>query len=167
MTLDAETAFEFLIPLVVVVGVAFAWDAWNRPAAPPRFHPYAVRQGWQVDPLAFLDRDLRAGRLTTAILTVRDDLTRELVQRHGLTRAEIRAHSRHLGTPSDPLIDRACRAVLSLERTYLLAARVEDPQRTDLWSRWRRPAWRARARDEFDAELAEATALRSAFEEPG
>jgi len=161
VTLDWGTALELLIPLVIVVSAAFAWDAWSRPAAPPRFRPYAVRQGWQVDPLAFLDRDLRMGRLTTAILTVHDDLVRDLTQRRGLTASEIRATARRFGTPSPPSTVRACRTVLSLEQTYLLAARVEDPRRTDLWSEWRRPVWRLRARQRFSAELAEAQALRS------
>jgi len=49
--------------------------------------------------------------------------------------------------------------VRALEATYSLAYRVEDPFRTDLWSRWRRPVWRVRARQRFEKELSEVESL--------
>ena len=159
MTLNWSTGFELTIPLILAIGLALAWDSWHRPSSPPRLKAYAVRQGWQVDPVAFLDRDLRAGRLTTAVLSVRDQLWVELTGPHKLAPAEVRRRGSLLGPLTDPSVDRACRAVRALEREYQLAAKVEDPRRTDLWSTWRRPVWRERARSRFETTLAEVESL--------
>jgi hypothetical protein len=165
VTFDWGTGFELAIPVLLAIAVALLWDLWIRPASPPRFQGYVVRQGWQVDPNAVLDRDLRNDRLTGAIVAVHEHLVRELADHRKLSRREIRRRSHRLGTPADPPVERACRAVRVLEWTYPLAVMVEDPHRTDLWSRWRRPLWRARARAEYLAALAESEAIWPALTE--
>lgn len=147
------------VPLLIAICSAFAWILWSRPASPPRFHGYAVRHGWQVDPNAWLDQDLRKGRLTGGILTVRDRLLLELTRGHHLSLRQVRRPAILPRPKWDPVLDRACREVRALEATYSLAFRAEDPSRTDLWSRWRRPVWRTRARQRFEKELSEVESL--------
>ncbi|MGD0588998.1 MAG: hypothetical protein ABSA63_09455 [Thermoplasmata archaeon] len=141
------------VPSVVAFLAAVGWDSWARPALPPRFTGYAVRQGWQVDPLAVLDQDLRHEKLTSAVVTVRDRLVRELTLGHGLTLHDIATVGRPFRPPRDASIETACRAIRRLDLVYEVASRAEDLRRTDLWSRWRRPAWRATARRRFEEEL--------------
>jgi hypothetical protein len=167
VSLDWPTAFELGIPVAFTIAAAILWDLWVHPASPPQFHGYAVRQGWQVDPNAILDRDLREGRLTGAIVAVHDQLIRELSGHRNLSRDEIRRHSSRLAPPNAPPVERACRAVRLLEKTYRLAAMVEDPRRTDLWSRWRRPVWRTRSRERYLSALTEANAIWPALTEGG
>lgn len=157
MTIALGGPFVFLIPLLIAIGLTFGWLAWSRPANPPRFSGYAVRQDWQVDPMALLDRDLRAGRWTAGIIAVHDRLLAELTRGHRLTPAQIRR--RFPRARRDPAVDQACRALRSLEATYPIAYRAEDPARKDLWSRWRRPVWQERARREFQDELSQVEAL--------
>jgi len=106
-----------------------------------------------------LDRDLREGRLTTAAVAVHDRLIGELSGRYRLTATEIRRAWWTFRHEPNPTVERACHLVSDLERTYLLAQRAEDPRRSDPWSRWRKPVWRAAARDRFSTELAEAETL--------
>ena len=155
------------VPSALVFIAAVGWDAWARPALPPRFRGYAVRQGWQVDPLALLDSELRKDKISTAIAAVRDRVVRELVQHHKLTvRAIGRAGSPFLSAKNEPVAE-ACRAVRQLDLAYRLAARAEDPRRTDLWSRWRRPVWRARARYRFEQQLGHLPSFWPALEGAG
>jgi hypothetical protein len=147
------------LPLVLAMGLAFAWILWSRPASPPRFHGYVVRQSWQIDPLAFLERDLREGQFTRGILSVRDRLLVELHERHGLSPTRVRRRLRSARVRQEPTIERACQEVRALEKTYSIAFRAEDPSRTDLWSRWRKPVWRERARSRFEMELTEVETL--------
>lgn len=165
MTLDGATLLELAIPLAIALGAWFAWDAWVRPASPPRFQPYSIRRAWQVDPLALLDGDLRRGHLMGAITTVHDQLLRELTLRHGMTATEIAHGPAWLGRPSETPVERACRVVRAMVATYRIAGRAEDPQRTDLWSQWRRPVWRDAAERRFRAEFAEAEAVWPALSE--
>ena len=155
MTSGLVLSLAFGVPLLIALLTAIAWDLWSRPAEPPRFAAYTVRQGWKIDPIALLDQDLRLGRLTGAIFAVHDRLVRELTERHGLRPAEILRDILPLQQRRDPTIDRACRSVRALEVTYQIANRVEDPRRTDVWSQWRRPVWRSSARRRFQAELSE------------
>jgi hypothetical protein len=156
---DLSGPFVLTVPLVVATAAGFVWLAWARPASPPRFRGYVVRQGWQVDPLAVLELDLRQGHLSAGILEVRDRLWRELSDHHHLTPVDIRRW--HLIPPEDwgQAVQEACQHVRALEATLLLASRAEDPRRVDLWSRWRKPAWRARARRRFEQELSEVETL--------
>ena len=156
MTLGTATAVELALPLAAALVAAFAWDAWVRPVAPPRFQPYSIRPDWQVDPLAILDQDLRRGRLTVAIRVVHDRLLEALVEGGRVAPAEIGRYPARLGGPGQPPVERTCRLVRVMAATHRIAALAEDPRRTDLWSSWRRPAWRARAEQRFRAELAEA-----------
>lgn len=149
------TSLVLGVPLLIAFFTALAWDFWSWPAEPPRFHGYTVRQSWKVDPLALLDQELRRERLTVAIVSVHDRLLRELTGRHGLTSREILGGLRISAKRRDPTVDRACRAARALETTYQLASRAEDPLRADVWSEWRRPAWRASARRRFDREFSE------------
>ncbi len=165
MTTDLPGPFVFAVPLLLAILLAFAWTLWSRPAKPPRFAGYAVRQGWQVDPMALLNVDLRRGRLTGGIVAVRDRLLLELTERLDLTPQEIRRRfPTALAARRAPAVHRACAEVRALEATYAIAYRVEDPLRTDLWSRWRRPVWRARSRQRFEEELSEAESLFPLFE---
>ncbi|MGA8664565.1 MAG: hypothetical protein WB809_05825 [Thermoplasmata archaeon] len=140
------------------------WATWSRPAEPPRFRGYAVRQGWKVDPIALLDQDLRRGRLAWAVTLVHDRLVHELTDRHGLTPREIVARTRPGPSGRLPAVDRACRVLVSLEATYQIAYRAEDPHRTDVWSAWRKPVWRAAARRRFENELTEVEGLWAPLE---
>jgi hypothetical protein len=159
VTADLTGPLVLAVPLLIGIASAFAWVLWSRPAKPPRFRGYAVRQGWQVDPMARLDRELREGRLTGGIIAIRDRLLLSLMYRHHLSLHQVRRRSGIRRAKRDPTIDRACREVRALEATYSLAYRVEDPFRADLWSRWRRPVWRARSRRQFEKELSEAESL--------
>ena len=145
--------------MVIAFLAALLWDLWSHPADPPRFAGYRVHQGWKVDPVAVLDAELRRGHLTAAIVAVHDRLVTELLDHHRLTPREIRGGLFHSTAARGPAIDRACAAVRSLERTYEVAYRVEDPRRTDLWSEWRRADWTAQVRREFGAELAEVESM--------
>jgi len=153
VTTELSGPLVLAVPSVIAFLAAFSWDAWARPAVPPQFAGYVVRQGWRVDPIAVLDQDLRHEKLAGAVITVHDRLVRELTVRHGLTSREIARRGLPFGRRRDPLIDLACRKVRELETTYRIASRAEDSRRTDLWSRWRRPDWRANARRRFEAEL--------------
>jgi len=159
VTADLTGPLVLAVPLLIAIGCAFAWMLWSRPAIPPRFRGYAVRHGWQIDPMAWLDQDLRKGRWTGGILTVRDRLLLELTRGHHLSLRQVRRPPLLRRAKRDPVVDRACREVRALEATYSLAYRVEDPFRTDLWSRWRRPVWRVRARQRFEKELSEVESL--------
>ena len=144
-----------LVPLLLGIGAAFAWVLSSRPVSPPRLRGYATRQSWQVDPGAILDRDLRAGRLSSGILVARDRLFLTLTDRHHLSPVTIRRRWQRGRRRTAPVLREACRTVRRLESTYGVAHRAEDLSRTDLWSRWRRPAWRERARREFEEEFTE------------
>jgi len=159
VTADLSGPLVLVIPLIVAILSALAWILWSRPVEPPRFRGYAVRQGWQVDPMARLDRDLRQGRLTSGIVAVRDILLLELAARYHLSPTQVRRSTPFARPRRGPGVDRACRVVRSLEATYTIASLVEDPRRTDLWSRWRRPAWRALARRRFEEELSAVESL--------
>jgi hypothetical protein len=159
VTTDLTGPFVLAVPLLIAIFCTFAWILWSRPASPPRFRGYAVRQGWQVDPMAWLDQDLRKGRLTGGIIVVRDRLLLELARGHHVSLRQARRSPLLHRAKRDSVVDRACRQVRALEATYSLAYRVEDPFRMDLWSRWRRPVWRERARRRFEKELSEAQSL--------
>ena len=159
MTLDWATAAELTIPLVLAVGAAFTWDAWAKLSSPPMFTPYAIRRGWQVDPLALLDQDLRQGHLTGAISAVHDQLLRELLEHHKMDPGVIAHGPSRLGRPGDSPTSRACRLVRSMVTTYGIASRAESARRDDLWAQWRRPAWRTAAERRFLVEFAEAEAV--------
>jgi len=152
------------VPTLLALISAFAWILWSRPASPPRFHGYAVRQGWQVDPIALLDEDLRKGRLTAGILAVRDRLLVELTQHHGIDLPQIRRRLSFSRVPLAPEVTKACEAVRALEATYSIAYRVENPFLTDLWTRWRRPVWRAQALRRLEKELSEVETLWPSLE---
>ena len=156
---DPSGPFVLTVPLLVALIVAFGWILWSRPILPFRFTGYAVRQGWQIDPMARLDASLRHGRLSAGILAVRDRLLIQLMREHHLTPREVRSRFLAAGRPKDPVVDRACAAVRALETTYSLAFLSEDPERRDLWTRWRRPVWRERARRRFESELSEVESL--------
>lgn len=156
---DLSGPIVLAVPLLVATAAGFAWILWPRPANPPRFRGYAVRQGWQVDPLAVLERDLRQGHLSVGIVDLRDRLWRELSEHHHLSPIEIRSWRLIPAEDWGQAVQEACQLVRALETTLLLASRAEDPQRLDLWSRWRRPAWRERARRRFEAELSDVESL--------
>jgi len=158
---------ELAVPLVIVVSATFAWLLWSRPAKPPRFRGYAVRQGWQVDPLAPLNWDLRQGRIAVGVGAVRDRLVSELSEGREIDPRELRRSPIFSRSDRSSGTERARRQLRALDITYELAARAEDPQRTDLWSRWRKPVWREKARQRFEAELAELDALWSTWEKAG
>lgn len=164
MTGDLSGPLLLAIPSLIAFLAAFTWDAWARPALPPRFAGYAVRQGWQIDPIAVLDQDLRHEKITRAVIAVRDRLVRELTAHHGLTARAIARAGLPFAPRREPTVDLACRTVRELETTFQIAARAEDPERTDLWSRWRRPVWRATARRRYEAELASITSFWPALE---
>jgi len=164
MTADLSGPLVLELPILLALISVFAWTLWSRPAAPPRFHGYAVRQGWQVDPIAVLDQDLRQGRLTGGILAVRDRLLIELTQHHGLELAQIRRKFSFSRVPRTPEVTMACEAVRALEATYSVAYRAENPLLTDLWTRWRRPVWREQARRQFEKELSDVENLWPALE---
>jgi len=151
------------VPLLLAFVADLAWVAWSQPALPPLFRGYAVRGAWEVDPLAILDQGLRRDQWSVGILAVRDRLMNELHDRYDLPFPEMR---RRFLPPSfrHPAIARACSEVRALESTYSLALRAEDPLRTDLWSQWRRPVWRAQVRREFEREL---HAVETLLAEPG
>jgi len=162
MTVALSGPWVLAIPFTVAIIAVFAWLLWSRPARPPQFQGYTVRRGWQVDPLSLLERDLQEGRLTAGILTVRDRLEHLLTERYSLTPPEI--HEIFIRADRSPEVVRACREVRALESTAAIASRVEDPRRTDLWSRWRRPVWRKRAYERFRTELSEIESLWPALE---
>ena len=164
MTSALTGPLALTVPLLLAISCGFAWILWSRPAKPPRFRGYAVRQGWQVDPMARLDQELREGRLTGGIIAIRDRLLTSLMYRHHLSLRQVRRPPLSRQAKRDPTIDRACREVRALETTYSIAYRVEDPLRTDLWSRWRRPVWQARARRRFEQELSEVESLWTLLE---
>jgi hypothetical protein len=161
---DPSGPFVLAVPLFLAFVAAFAWILWSRPAKPPRFRGYAVRLDWQVDPMARLDRDLRRGRLTGGIVAVRDRLLVELTEHRGLTPRDVRRLGGSAGARRTSPVERACQELRALEATYWIAYRAEDPLRRDVWSRWRRPVWRKRARREFAAELSEIESLWSLLE---
>lgn len=138
------------IPLLAVTAAVVGWIVLTRPALPPRFTGYTLWDRWYVDPVAVLDRDLKEDRLASSILAVRYRLLAEIAVR------EARSDRGPIATraPPDPAIARARRLVRDLGPVYLLAAQYEDPARTDPWSRWRKPRWRAESRRRFDALLA-------------
>jgi hypothetical protein len=141
------------LPLLLLAVVAIGWWSWNRSANPPRFWGYAVRVGWMVDPIAWLDRDLRQGLLGYGIGAVLRRLLDELTGPHRLTQREIYGWFGSRRVRSDPVLVRARASVRRLGEAYRLANLAEDPGLNDLWSRWRRPARRARARAIFEEEL--------------
>lgn len=161
---DLSGPLVLAVPLLLAIVAAFAWILVSRPAKPPRFRGYAVRQGWQVDPIALLDQDLRRERLTSGIIAVRDRLLLELTGRYRISLKEVRRSLLPVRSGRGPAVDEACREVRALEATYAIAYRVEDPLRTDLWSRWRRPAWREQARRRFEEELSAVETLWSRLE---
>lgn len=147
--------FPLTVPLVLVAGVAIAWWSWNRSANPPRFSGYSVRIGWMVDPVAWLDRDLRRDLLAPGIYSVLQRLLRELTDHRQLRNAEIFGWLVSARVRRDPLLLRARRTARRLDGAYRLANLAEDPRWNDVWSRWRRPIRRARARQIFEEELRE------------
>jgi hypothetical protein len=159
VTIALSGPLALAVPLGLTILALIAWAIWSRPANPPRLQGYSVRQGWQVDPMALLDRDLKEGRLARGVLMARDRLRLELSERHQLSDADVRRRFYLFRAKPAPEIGRACALVRGLETTYDISIRAEDPQQTDLWSRWRRPAWRARARRRFEEELSEIETL--------
>jgi len=155
------------VPLLILVFAVLAWVTWSHPASPPRRgRGYAVRQGWQIDPMAVLNRDLREGRIGSGIVAVRDRLLLELSEQHHLSAEDVRRRFFLLRPRPAPVIARSCRTVRALETTFEIAFRAEDPRRTDLWTRWRRPVWRERARQRFEEELSEVETLWPRLEGP-
>jgi hypothetical protein len=149
----------FTVPFVTAVVTALVWANWSKPADPPRLRGYAVRQGWQVDPIALLDRELLEGRLADGILAVHDRLLTELIEHHGLKATDVQRQFYLLGKKPPTVVREACAQVRALAATYEVAYRAEDRGRTDLWSRWRRPAWAEAARLRFEEELSAVEAL--------
>ena len=156
---DLNATFGLEVALLLAFFAFAVWAWWSRSADPPRFRPYAVRQGWKVDPIALLDQDLRRGRLLWAVTLVHDRLVHELTGRFGLTPEEIVGPPGPGGPARRPEVLVACQTVVALQKTYELAYRAEDPERTDVWSEWRKPAWRQAARHRFESELAQVVAL--------
>ncbi len=151
--------FPLTVPLVLVAGTAIAWWTWNRSANPPRFWGYSVRIGWRVDPVAWLDRDLRHDLLAPGIYSVLQRLLRELAGPPQLRSAEIFGWLTPGRVRRDPLLLRARRTARRLDAAYRLANLAEDPRGTDVWSRWRRPIRRAKARQIFEEQLREIDAI--------
>ena len=147
------------LPVVIVAGAAVTWWSWRRFANPPRFSRYAVRIRWMVDPVAWLDRDLRNGRLAPGIGAVLLRVLQELDQRHHLSSEELYSRWRPYRISHDPLLLRAWRLVRRLDSAYRLADLAEDPRLTDFWSRWRRPVRNARAASLFEEALGEVRAI--------
>ncbi|MGA8605166.1 MAG: hypothetical protein WB788_08965 [Thermoplasmata archaeon] len=165
MTVSLSEPLLFTIPLVISVLAAIVWLQWGRPVNPPRLRGYAVRQGWQIDPIALLDRELLEGRMAEGILSVHNLLSSELAERHQITAWDVQRQFYFFGKKPSPAVREACSQVRALATTYLIAARAEDPRRTDLWSRWRRPSWRAEAERRFDEELTAVESLWPRLEE--
>jgi hypothetical protein len=165
VTVSLSEPLLFTIPLVIAVLAAIAWLQWGRPVNPPRLRGYAVRQGWQVDPIALLDRELLEGRLAEGILSVHTLLRNELAEHHQITARDLERQFYLFGNKPSPAVREACSQVRALATTYLIASRAEDPRRTDLWSRWRRPSWRAEAERRFEEELTAVEALWPRLEE--
>jgi len=165
VTVTLSGPLLFTIPLAISVVAAIAWLQWGRPVNPPRLRGYAVRQGWQVDPIALLDRELLEGRLAEGILSVHNLLRNELAERHQITARDVQRQFYFFGKKPSRAVREACSQVRSLATTYLVAARAEDPRRTDLWSRWRRPSWRAEAERRFEEELTVVESLWPRLEE--
>jgi hypothetical protein len=152
----------FELPLLLVTAAVVAWFVGSRSALPPRFTGYSLRNQWSVDPVAALQLDLRDDRLTSAILMVRARLLYEIAQR-----ANAGTYGTLLRTgPKNPSLRRAWGVVRRLEATYRIAARYEDPELTDPWSRWRRRSWRATARRRFDRLLEESGSVWSSPSPP-
>jgi hypothetical protein len=147
------------LPLVIAVGAAVTWWSWRRFANPPRFSRYPVRIRWMVDPMAWLDRDLRNGQLASGIDAVLGRLVYELNEYHYLSNEEIFTPFRPYRISHDPLLLRACRLVRRMDGAYRLADLAEDPRLTDPWSRWRRPIRKAKAREIFKEGLREIHAI--------
>jgi len=165
VTVSLSEPLLFTIPLAISVLAPIAWGYWGRPMNPPRLRGYAVRQGWQVDPIALLDRELREGRLAEGILSVHDLLLNELAERHQTTARDVQRQFYLFGKKPSLAVRQACSQVRSLRITYMIASRAEDPRRTDLWSRWRRPSWRAEAQRRFEEELTAVESLWPRLEE--
>jgi hypothetical protein len=153
------TALPLTLPLVIAAGAALTWWSWRRFANPPRFSGYPVRIRWMVDPIAWLDRDLRNGRLAPGISAVLGRLLQELNQYHHLSNQELYRWFRPYRISRDPLLLRAWRLVRRLDDAYRLADLAEDPRLTDLWSRWRRPVRKARAGAIFEEGFREVRAI--------
>lgn len=149
------TALPLTLPLGVAAGVALAWWSWRRFADPPRFSGYPARIRWMVDPVAWLDRDLRAGRLAPGISATSGRLVQELIRYHSVSTEEIYTWFRPYRIGHNPLLLRAVRLVRLLDGAYRLADMAEDPRLTDPWSRWRRPVRKAQARQLFEEGLRE------------
>jgi hypothetical protein len=140
------------------------WALGVRPVAAPALVPYAFRQGWNVDPNALLYSELLAGRFSLAVSTVHARLVHELTGRYRLRTDEIVGPVRPARVRQSETLEAACRLVVRLEGTLLLAQRVEDASRTDLWSEWRRPDRIDTVRRRLGAELEEAYRLFPALE---
>jgi hypothetical protein len=153
------TALPLVLPLVVAGGAAVTWWSWRRFGDPPRLSPYPVRVRWKVDPMAWLDRDLRNGRIAPGIGAVLGQLLQELTQHHHLTIPEIYSRFRSYRVAHDPLLLQAWRLVRRLDDAYRLAELAEDPRLTDFWSRWRQPVRKARAGAMFEEGLREVRAI--------
>ncbi len=138
------------------------WAVATRAAEPPRFRGYEVHPTWKIDPVAVLDRDLRNGSLASALDAVRGRLLAELHMRYGLTEKEIYRGGSPFPLRKDPEAAANVRAIATLGIAYRSAERAEDPERHDLWSNWRRPAWKAAARRVLSKELERLEALSAA-----
>lgn len=143
------------LPLGIAVGAALAWWSWRRFADPPRLSAYPTRIQWMVDPWAWLDRDLRNGRLAWAIFAIHERLVQELDRHFFLSTEEIHARFPRHRLSGDPLLPRALRLARRLDYAWRLAYLAESPWLTDAWSRWRRPVWSLRARKIFEEGLSE------------
>ena len=149
------------LPLGIAAGVAAGWSSWRRFADPPRFSAYSVRLRWMVDPMAWVDRDLRNGELSSAIhaviARVREDIRRSSTARAGQSRIRFWGPRRS----PDPLFRQRRRLARRLENAWHLALLGEDRRLTDPWSRWRQRRWNAKARNIFEKALSEARSERT------
>jgi hypothetical protein len=166
VTVSLAGPVALAVPLLVTLFAVFAWGLWDRSADPPRLRGYAVRQGWQVDPIALLNRDLQDGRMAAGVLAVHDLVLGELTGRHHVSARAIRRQSIFARPDEGSPLRRACDLVVALETTYEIAYRAEDRKRTDLWSRWRRPKWRELARQRFGEELSAVESVWPLLENP-
>ena len=105
--------------------------------------------------MAWLDRDLRHGRLAPAINAVHERLIFELNQYHAVSTEEIYTWFRPYHVSSNPLLLRASRIVRRLDLAYQMADLAEDLRLTDPWSRWRRASRKTRSRAIFAAGMRE------------